>query len=142
MEHIFNLLTTLHTSANFQTNRFIETITSAIFLNKIKLYLVKGLTSNSRQNKRCILKINGEDGEATLRTSFTERFRSEGGGNQGNSKIERKERDQRKKKEEKGLGLNRYRDKAACRCDALLKSGWIHRTPPYLVPFYSPRVLG
>jgi hypothetical protein len=76
----------------------IETITSAIFLNKIKLYLVKGLTSNSRQNKRCILKINGEDGEATLRTSFTERFRSEGGGNQGNSKIERKER---AKKEER-----------------------------------------
>jgi hypothetical protein len=72
----------------------------------------------------------GDEGEATLGTSFTERFGSGGAQNQGSPAAavvqrererERGKREQRKKKEQEGLGPNWYRDKGVSLLSAVLR---------------------
>jgi hypothetical protein len=94
----------------------------------------------------------GEKGEATMETSFTERFGSGGARNQGSPMVAvQKERAKKEERKEEGLGLNKYRDKSASLVGVLcvtraparpLESGWIHRAPPSLTPFYALGLLG
>jgi hypothetical protein len=82
-----------------------------------------GLTSNLRQNKWCIIEINGGEGEANLGEELHREIRERGSLEPwigGGWERERAKRQQRKKKEAEGLRLNRYRDKGTSLIGALL----------------------